>query len=94
VQEDFFYGFVYRAVTSSQRAYIALPEKALLDLIYLEPGGDDPAFLHSLRLQNLDALDVDRLFALARRLGKPKLRRAAKTVAALVAEEAASFRSL
>jgi len=35
-----------------------LPEKALLDLIYLRAGGDSPHYLGELRGQNLDRLDL------------------------------------
>lgn len=94
VQTDFFYGFSYRAVGHGERAFVATPEKALLDLIYLQPGGDDPAFLGSLRLQNLDILDLERLFAFAERLGKPKLARAAAIVADLATAEARTYQTL
>jgi hypothetical protein len=73
VQTDFFYGFEYRAVSNREHAFVASPEKALLDLVYLQPGGDKPEYLTSLRLQHLDQLDVNRLFELAQSLGKPKL---------------------
>ena len=52
---------------------MATPEKALLDLIYLQPGGDDPAFLKELRL-NLDVLQSNLLDDFAQRCGVPKLR--------------------
>jgi predicted transcriptional regulator of viral defense system len=94
VQTDFFFGFAYRAVTQTQWAFVATPEKALLDLVYLWPGGDDPAYLRSLRLQNLDLVNPGRLSALARRSGKPKLARAARSIAALAAEEATSYLAL
>jgi predicted transcriptional regulator of viral defense system len=94
IQTDFFYGFEYRALSQTEHAFVALPEKALLDLVYLQPGGDEPDYLASLRLQNLDCLNVDRLFDLAQRLGKPKLHRAARVVADLVTEEATTYQSL
>jgi hypothetical protein len=67
----------------SQYAFVATPEKALLDLAYLHPRADDPAFLQELRLQNLERLDLAQLRALADRSAKPKLRRFAERVAAL-----------
>jgi len=71
------YGYALIDVASGQRAFVASPEKALLDLVYLTPGGDDPAFLEALRLQQSDAIDATTLVALAERSGKPRLRRAA-----------------
>jgi hypothetical protein len=94
VQTDFFYGFEYRVVSEREHAFVAFPEKALLDLVCLQPGGDKPEYLTSLRLQHLDQLDVNRLFELAQRPGKPKLERAAQFIADLAAEEAATYRTL
>ena len=49
--------FGYRMTElGEQSALIATPEKALLDLIYLQPGGDSPAYLKELRLQNTENL--------------------------------------
>jgi len=80
-------------VSVGQHAWVASPEKALLDLIYLEPGGDDPAYLATLRLQALDRLDLAALDNLARR-GGPKLRRAARVVAALARAEVEEYEAL
>ncbi|MDD5704165.1 MAG: hypothetical protein PHU23_19195, partial [Dehalococcoidales bacterium] len=44
-----------------QSAFVATPEKALLDLIYLQPGGDSIAYLKELRLQNTEKLNRDLL---------------------------------
>ncbi len=68
----------YRLVDlgGGQRAFVASPEKALLDLIHLQPGGDDPAWIDGLRL-NLEALCVPTLVRLAAATGRPKLKRAA-----------------
>ena len=71
-----FFGMTRQWVAEGQKALIAHPEKALLDLIYLRKGGDDPAFIQSLRLQNLEALDMERLHAFAVRFDKPKIYRA------------------
>lgn len=96
IQSDLFFGYRRRALSGEpvQFAFVASPEKALLDLIYLQPGGDSPAYVHSLRLQNLDVLDTNTLHKLAERTRKPKLERAAKLIATLIAEDAAEFENL
>jgi len=66
-----------------QKAFLATPEKALLDLIYLHPGADSPAYLAELRLQHLERLDLDELLRLAEGSGRPKLKRAATVVVEL-----------
>jgi predicted transcriptional regulator of viral defense system len=77
-----------------QFAFVATPEKALLDLIHLQSGGDAPEYVESLRLQNLDQLDLDALARLAEESGGPKLRRAAQIVAALAEAEQTEYETL
>lgn len=62
-------------VSPGQQAFVATPEKALLDLAYLFPASDNPLYLRELRLQNLEGLDLDALQRLAEQSGKPKLGR-------------------
>lgn len=52
---------------------MALPEKAVLDLLYFQRARSTSAWLREMRLQNLDRLDADRLASLAQRTGVPKL---------------------
>ncbi len=59
---------------------MALPEKALLDLLYLTPGRVGATLLESLRLQHLDTLDLSRLQGFAKRFGGPKMLRAAEEI--------------
>jgi len=77
-----------------QEALLATPEKALLDLVYLEPDGDSPAYLDELRLQNMDGLDLNKLRRLAEASGKPKLRRAAGRIVRLAEVEAEEYEPL
>jgi len=82
LQIDLFFG--YRVLDlGDQQAFVATPEKALLDLVYLAPEGDTPAYLQELRLQNLERLDPDVLLRDAKRSGRPKLQRAARAILAL-----------
>lgn len=94
IQPELFFGFERQPVADQQYAYIATPEKALLDLIYLHPDGDSLAYLESLRLQNLDRLNVARLRHVAAQTNKPKLRRAARLVAGLVTAEVEAYETL
>lgn len=80
IRPSLLWGFRRHVVAPGQEALIATAEKALLDLVYLTPGGDSEAYLQELRLQNLEALDASALLQQADRTGKPKLRRAAKIV--------------
>ncbi|MEW5871463.1 MAG: hypothetical protein AB1894_19475 [Chloroflexota bacterium] len=77
-----------------QQALVATPEKALLDLVYLQPGGDAPAYLGELRLQNLERLDEAELQRQARAFDSPKLSRAAAHVASLAKQEAQEYETL
>ncbi len=83
LQRRLFFG--YRPVSLSDHitAFLATPEKALLDLIYLSPQGDSLPFLEELRLQNTEVLDLRRLRELAERTGSARLARAAQNLAGL-----------
>ncbi|MBI1986907.1 MAG: hypothetical protein HYS70_00990 [Nitrospinae bacterium] len=87
-------GYRLMELGERQRAFVATPEKALLDLIYLQPAGDSPLYLHGLRLQNLDILNLDELRRHADLSHRPKLRRAAERVTALARAEALEYESL
>lgn len=76
------------------RAFVATPEKALLDLIYLYPGGDAPDYLRELRLQNLARLNLANMSQRADRAASPKLRRATAVVAELARIEAEEYEIL
>ena len=80
--------FGYRQVDlgNGQQAFVATPEKALLDLVHLQPGGDNRDHLQELRL-NFEALRLDALDALASRCSTPKLLRAVRHVHQLAEAE-------
>lgn len=77
-----------------QQALVAKPEKALLDLVYLQPGGDTSAYLRELRLQDLERLDLDELHRLAETFATPKLLRAVKTIISLVQSATQEYETL
>ena len=94
IQVALLHGYRMVEVGNGQSAFVATPEKALLDQIYLQPGGDAPDYLRELRLQNLDRLSLDQLDQLAERIGSPKLRRAAAHVRKLAQSEADAYEVL
>ena len=73
--------FGYRRIDLGygQSAFVAEPEKAILDMVHLHPGGDEKAYLEELRL-DFDTLQLDRLEALAAIAATPKLARAARVL--------------
>jgi len=93
IQVDFFDGDRLENIGEGQQAFIASPEKALLDLIYLESGGDTLDYLTELRLGNLNQLDWQLLKNLASRIEKPKLLRAVAAIQKLAGIEE-EFKSL
>ena len=94
LQPDLLTGFRRTALAGGMEALLASPEKALLDLVYLEPDADSPEYLAELRLQNMDQLDFAELRRLAEAMGKPKLRRAAERIARLAEIEAEEYQPL
>jgi len=56
IQQDLLRGYRMLDLGNHQQALVATPEKALLDLIYLTPGGSTPAYMNELRLQNMEQI--------------------------------------
>ncbi len=94
LQESLICGFGLRNVGGGLRAYVAKPEKALLDLVYLTPNADSEVYLEELRLQNLESLDQEELRRLADLMDKPKLHRATEKLFRLAEEESRSYETL
>ena len=76
------FGYRYVELVGDQNAFVATPEKALLDLVHLQPGGDERAYLEELRL-NYDVLRLRRLEAFANVCPTPKLTRAVRHICSL-----------
>lgn len=87
-------GYRHVEVTAGQRAFVARPEKALLDLVYLVPGADRPEYLRELRLQHFGSLDLDVLTRMAETSGKPKQRRATRRIAEFAAAESREYEAV
>ncbi|MCJ7620454.1 MAG: hypothetical protein MUP64_09590 [Anaerolineae bacterium] len=94
IKAELFHGYQSLELGGKHQAFVAAPEKALLDLIYLQRGGDSLKYLRELRLQHLDRLDVNELARQAELAHSPKLRRAAALVAHLARSEALEFEEL
>jgi predicted transcriptional regulator of viral defense system len=87
--------FGYQMVDlGGQSALVATPEKALLDLIYSQPGVDSMAYLNELRLQNTERLDMDLLKKQAEKFGTPKLFKSVKGISRITIGEAKVFEYL
>jgi predicted transcriptional regulator of viral defense system len=77
-----------------QEAFVATPEKALLDLAYLTPRGDSPSFLQGLRLQNLDRLDPAVLKKYAEGFDSPKMFKTTEVISQLMLGETSEYEEL
>lgn len=89
VKTDWFNGFARVEVSPGQHAFLAEPEKALLDLVHLTPRADRPECLGALRLEGLERLDPDALTRRAAGSDSPKLRRAADAILKLRRQQGA-----
>lgn len=89
IRTDRLWGSQEIEIAAGQRgAWIARPEKALIDLLYLNRASDAPAYLRQLRLQNTERLDVGVLMDMATRFRSAKVSRAVETVVSLMREDA------
>jgi predicted transcriptional regulator of viral defense system len=87
LKPELVYGYRLLDVADRQQAFVATPEKALLDLVHLQPRGDQAAYLQELRLQDLERLDLGVLQQQAVHFGSLKLLRASAVVAKLARAE-------
>lgn len=94
IQVSWLQGYRRLDLGNEQTAFVAGPEKALLDMVYLQPGGDSADYLQSLRLQALDQIDRELLRRLANAAGKPKLLRALRIIDQIIEEEATGYEVL
>jgi predicted transcriptional regulator of viral defense system len=93
IKPDLFRGYRMTDLRS-QHALVATPEKALLDLVYLQPDGETKEYLQELRLQNLDRLNLDEMRKQAEAVNKPKLRRAVEIISNLAQVESRDYEVL
>jgi predicted transcriptional regulator of viral defense system len=94
LRADLFWGYRTEEIGGSRSAFVAVPEKALLDLSYLRSCSDEPAFARELRLQRLDSVDLERLATMAERFSSRKVERFAGNVASLARAEAEEYEDL
>jgi predicted transcriptional regulator of viral defense system len=87
VHARLFFGYSNVDLGGGQAALVATPEKALLDLVHLIPGGDREEVLAELRLQALEIVQPEILARMTERAGSPRLHRACRTILRLRDEE-------
>ncbi len=94
ITPSLFFGYTTLTVSANQTAFIAEPEKALLDLLYFHPKQHSMAYLRELRLQNLDRFNPRRFIQLAEESRRPKLRQLAEPVVQFIQSVAEDYRAL
>lgn len=93
IRPQLFWGYESEPIGEGRVAFVATPEKALLDMAYLRARSDEPAFARELRLQRLETIDTDRLLSFAERFGGKKVLRFAHNVIALRESEREEYLS-
>ncbi|MEI7881286.1 MAG: hypothetical protein WCI95_10465 [bacterium] len=78
IKPDWFMGYSQVKTAPDRMVFMATPEKALLDLLYLTPRSDDPGYLRELRFEPSEKFDWTRTQSLAGMDRSPKLERAVK----------------
>jgi len=77
IRNSLFWGYD-SVVVNKQRAFIASPEKALLDFFYLRRMRIDDDYLYEMRLQNLEKINFRKLLAFAARFNSPGILKVAQ----------------
>jgi len=83
VKPELLWGYDSTKVPSADARRIATPEKALLDLVYLEPNGDSLSYLKQLRLSD-EGISLSILNSIAKKWGKKKIIRATRNISSLL----------
>jgi predicted transcriptional regulator of viral defense system len=84
IKKDLFWGYQRIEVVAGTKIFMALPEKCLLDLIYLTPKSDSVEYLEEMRLQNTQLLNKKILIDYAQKFKTPKFDRALKIILNLI----------
>jgi predicted transcriptional regulator of viral defense system len=90
IRGEFFFGAERIDLPGGQEAWVAGPEKALLDFAFLTPraaGADETKFWEEMRLQNLSVLKIARLRELGERMGGRRIGAAVRWIETLIDEE-------
>jgi predicted transcriptional regulator of viral defense system len=94
IKKEIFCDYTLVDLPGGQPAFIATPEKSLLDLIYLVPESDTIAYLEELRLHFADHFHLSAFLSLVDKFKSPKLVRAGKNIQKLIALEQMEYESL
>ena len=92
VKKSLFFGYAKTEISQGPPVFLASPEKALLDLLYLTPGSDSPAYLEELRFEPTDHFDWQAFQKHAERIGGRKLNRTVKLILQMAGKN--NFRKL
>ncbi|HLF17914.1 MAG TPA: hypothetical protein VI749_03355 [Candidatus Omnitrophota bacterium] len=93
IKPSLFWGYT-SLTTGGQTFFMATPEKALLDLFYLNHIDVSPDYLKEMRLQNVENIGLDKLLEYARRFKKKTLLRMARLLERYVKEERKGVKDL
>jgi len=83
VKKTAFFAYNQKEISRGQSVFLASPEKALLDLLYLTPGSDSPEYLEELRFEPMDHFDWEAVRRHAERLKSRKLKRAVELLSSM-----------
>ena len=87
--------FAYRSLEEQgQSAFIAEPEKALLDTIYLKKIALTAAYLEQWRLQNLENIDVAKLYSYAKIYKQKFVENSTQILANYIEKEKGAYKTI
>ncbi|MHB1136633.1 MAG: type IV toxin-antitoxin system AbiEi family antitoxin domain-containing protein [Coriobacteriia bacterium] len=89
VRASMFWGFETEVLPGGARVYVATPEKALIDVLYLTDDAANSRYLDELRLQHLDRLRLDVLATMAAKTGSRRVVSAVEQIIGMAEAESA-----
>ena len=85
IKNSLFWGYD-SVIVNKQQAFIARPEKALLDFFYLKGLRVDDGYLEEMRLQNFGKVNCNRLITYAKKFESPGVLKVARLIKRFVFE--------
>lgn len=85
IKNSLFWGYD-SVIVNKQQAFIARPEKALLDFFYLKGLRVDNGYLEEMRLQNFGKVNCNRLITYAKKFESPGVLKVARVIKRFVFE--------
>lgn len=94
VKQELFWGYELVKLAGGDEAFMATPEKALLDVVHLQSSPNASRVRRGLRLQNLERLDAARLRDAVKLARSPRVLKVGEVIDQMMRDDAQEYETL